>query len=134
MGIDCANAVIGFDYHSGSCHPTFDGFIVCEEFAEQVVAQWWLDQKEAQRKEEEKFNQRVYGNWKKLVRGLMIRQHLQRKYNFTDTGSDGKKKKKDGGAIEEVKKTSDSKKRAATETSEIGGGCTAPKKQNHNHI
>lgn len=111
MGIDCANAVIGFDFHSGSCHPTFDGFIVCEEFAEKVVEQWWLDQKEAQRKEEEKINQRVYGNWKKLVRGLMIRQHLQRKYNFADSGPNGKKGMKDN-AIEEVKKTSDSKKKA----------------------
>lgn len=83
MNIDCAQAVTGFDFHGGSSHPTFDGFVVCEEFAEKVVAQWWEDQKEAQRKEEEKVKARVYGNWKKLIKGLLIRRRLQRKYNFS---------------------------------------------------
>lgn len=87
MNIDCASAVVGFDFHSGSSHPTYDGFVVCEEFAEQAVAQYWLDQEEALRREEDKVKQRVYGNWKKLIRGLLIRQRLQRKYNFKD--SDG---------------------------------------------
>lgn len=86
LNVDCASALVGFDYHSGGCHPTYDGFIVCEEFAELVVAQYWLDQEEAQRREEEKVQQRVYGNWKKLIRGLLIRQRLQRKYNFNESG------------------------------------------------
>lgn len=89
MQIDCAQAVVGFDFHSGSSHPTFDGFVVCEEFAEQVVAQWWLDQEEAQRKEEEKVNARVYGNWKKLIKGLLIRRRLQRRYNFGTAAATG---------------------------------------------
>lgn len=86
LNIDCASAVVGFDFHSGSCHPTYDGFVVCEEFAEQAMAQYWLDQEEAQRREDEKVKQRVYGNWKKLIRGLLIRQRLQRKYNFNESG------------------------------------------------
>lgn len=92
MGIDCAQAVVGFDFHSGSSHPTFDGFVVCEEFSEKVVEQWFEDQKEAERKEEEKYQQRVYGNWKKLIKGLLIRERLQRKYKFTDESTDGKNK------------------------------------------
>lgn len=86
LNIDCASAVVGFDYHSGGCHPTYDGFVVCEEFAEQAVAQYWIDQEEAHRREEEKVKERVYGNWKKLIRGLLIRQRLQRKYNFNESG------------------------------------------------
>lgn len=86
LGIDCAQAVVGFDFHSGSSHPTFDGFVVCEEFSKQVVEQWWEDQREAERKEKEKYLDRVYGNWKKLIKGLFIRQRLQLKYNFK--GSD----------------------------------------------
>lgn len=89
MKIDCAQAVTGFDFHSGSCHPTFDGFVVCAEFAEQVEAQYWLDQEEAQRKEVDKYEARVYGNWKKLIRGLMIRERLQKKYKFAGDGDDG---------------------------------------------
>ncbi|XP_037827863.1 DNA repair protein complementing XP-C cells homolog isoform X1 [Lucilia sericata] len=82
LGIDCANAVVGFDFHQGACHPTYDGFIVCEEFEDQVVAAWHQDQEEQERKEQEKYEARVYGNWKKLIRGLLIRERLKIKYNF----------------------------------------------------
>lgn len=40
LNIDCAPAVVGFDFHSGWSHPTFDGFVVCEEFAETLTAAW----------------------------------------------------------------------------------------------
>ncbi|KAM8711515.1 hypothetical protein ACLKA7_000630 [Drosophila subpalustris] len=82
LNIDCANAVIGFDFHQGACHPMYDGFIVCEEFGEIVTAAWEEDQQEQARKEQEKYESRVYGNWKKLIKGLLIRERLKRKYNF----------------------------------------------------
>lgn len=40
MDIDCASAIIGFDFHGGWSHPMYDGFVVCEEFADAVVAAW----------------------------------------------------------------------------------------------
>ncbi|XP_017838209.1 DNA repair protein complementing XP-C cells homolog [Drosophila busckii] len=82
LNIDCANAVVGFDFHQGACHPMYDGFIVCEEFQEIVTAAWEEDQQEQARKEQEKYETRVYGNWKKLIKGLLIRERLKRKYNF----------------------------------------------------
>ncbi|XP_064548271.1 DNA repair protein complementing XP-C cells homolog [Drosophila montana] len=82
LNIDCANAVIGFDFHQGACHPMYDGFVVCEEFGELVTAAWEQDQQEQSRKEHEKYEARVYGNWKKLIKGLLIRERLKRKYNF----------------------------------------------------
>lgn len=82
LKIDCAQAVVGFDFHGGSSHPTFDGFVVCEEFAELVTERWCEDQEESYRKSKEKQNQKIYDNWKKLVKGLIIRERLQRKYNF----------------------------------------------------
>lgn len=82
LGIDCASAVIGFDFHQGSCHPLYDGFVVCEEFAETVVDAWNKEQEEAERKEQNKYEARVYGNWKKLIKGLLIRERLKLKYNF----------------------------------------------------
>ncbi|KAH8407649.1 hypothetical protein KR222_009402 [Zaprionus bogoriensis] len=82
LNIDCANAVIGFDFHQGACHPMYDGFVICEEFAEIVTAAWEEDQQEQARKEQEKYEARVYGNWKKLIKGLLIRERLKRKYNF----------------------------------------------------
>lgn len=82
MGVDCAQAVIGFDFHGGSSHPTFDGFVVCEEFADDVIKQWEVEQEEQIRKEHEKREARVFGNWKKLIKGLLIRERLKRKFNF----------------------------------------------------
>lgn len=29
--------MVGFDYHSGGCHPVFDGFVVCEEFKDMLI-------------------------------------------------------------------------------------------------
>ncbi|XP_054736573.1 DNA repair protein complementing XP-C cells homolog isoform X1 [Anastrepha obliqua] len=82
LGIDCAQAVIGFDFHQGACHPLYDGFVVCEEFSDQVTAAWYQDQEEQEKKEQDKYEARVYGNWKKLIKGLLIRERLKKKYNF----------------------------------------------------
>ncbi|KAH8275328.1 hypothetical protein KR026_005115 [Drosophila bipectinata] len=82
LNIDCANAVVGFDFHQGACHPMYDGFVVCEEFREVVTAAWEEDQQEQARKEQAKYEDRVYGNWKKLIKGLIIRERLKKKYNF----------------------------------------------------
>ncbi|XP_013104494.2 DNA repair protein complementing XP-C cells homolog isoform X1 [Stomoxys calcitrans] len=82
LGVDCANAVVGFDFHQGACHPTYDGFVICEEFQDQVTAAWYQDQEDQERKEQEKYEARVYGNWKKLIRGLLIRERLKLKYDF----------------------------------------------------
>lgn len=40
LGIDCAPAMVGFDYHSGGSHPMYDGYVVCEEFKESIVEAW----------------------------------------------------------------------------------------------
>lgn len=40
LGIDCAPAIVGFEFHSGGCHPVNDGFVICEEFKEQLLDAW----------------------------------------------------------------------------------------------
>lgn len=42
MNVDCASAIVGFDFHGGWSHPVYDGFVVCEEFADKVIAAWEL--------------------------------------------------------------------------------------------
>ncbi|XP_055634446.1 DNA repair protein complementing XP-C cells homolog [Toxorhynchites rutilus septentrionalis] len=82
LGIDCAQAVTGFDFHGGSSHPVYDGSVVCEEYKDIVVDAWYQEQEEGDKREQEKYEKRVYGNWKKLIKGLLIRKKLQNKYNF----------------------------------------------------
>jgi len=40
LDVDCAPAVIGFEFNAGGCHPKFDGFVVCEEFKEIMLDAW----------------------------------------------------------------------------------------------
>ncbi|KAG8222346.1 hypothetical protein J437_LFUL001333 [Ladona fulva] len=95
LQIDCVPAVTGFDFHSGGSHPTFDGFIVCEEFKETLIEAWSQEQDEQEKRAREKHDKRVLGNWVRLVRGLLIRESLRKKYSFGEEGesSSGKKKK-----------------------------------------
>ncbi|XP_050085965.1 DNA repair protein complementing XP-C cells homolog [Anopheles aquasalis] len=82
LSIDCAQAVTGFDFHGGSSHPVYDGFVVCEEYRDLVVDAWHEEQAAEEQRAREKYEKRVYGNWKRLIKGLLIRQKLQHKYNF----------------------------------------------------
>lgn len=88
LQIDCAPAIIGFDFHNGWSHPVYDGFVVCEEFEEIVTNAWIEDQDEMERKDREKIEKRVYGNWRKLIKGLLIRRRLQARYNFEGDDED----------------------------------------------
>ncbi|XP_048404097.1 DNA repair protein complementing XP-C cells [Stegostoma tigrinum] len=84
LNIDCAGAVVGFDFHSGHSHPVIDGYIVCEEHVEILLAACQEEEAEMERKEQKKREQRVMGNWKLLVKGLLIREKLKARYNVKD--------------------------------------------------
>ncbi|KAK6625750.1 hypothetical protein RUM43_006049 [Polyplax serrata] len=85
LGIDCAPATVGFDFHSGGSHPVFDGFVVCQEFKEILLDTWNKEIDESAKKSEEKKEKRIYGNWKRLIRGLLIREKLKLKYSFGES-------------------------------------------------
>lgn len=93
LSIDCPPAVVGFDFHGGWSHPTFEGFVVCEEFADILTTAWHQEQEEAEKRELERIDKRVYGNWRKLIKGLLIRERLQKRYDFAQPSTSGKKSK-----------------------------------------
>lgn len=80
--MDYAIAVVGFGIHAGGNHPVFEGIVICKEFEQQVLAQYETDQQEQVRRQHEKREKRIYDNWRKLIRGLLVRSRLQNKYNF----------------------------------------------------
>ncbi|XP_042536002.1 DNA repair protein complementing XP-C cells [Dipodomys spectabilis] len=80
LDIDCVQAITGFDFHGGYSHPITDGYIVCEEFRDVLLAAWENEQALAEKKEKEKREKRALGNWKLLVRGLLIRERLKLRY------------------------------------------------------
>ncbi|GFR77071.1 DNA repair protein complementing XP-C cells-like protein [Elysia marginata] len=81
LGIDVAPAMVGWDHHSGHSHPLFDGVIVCEEYADALMLAWTEDQEIQEQRETEKREKRVYGNWKLLIRGLLIKSRLAEKFS-----------------------------------------------------
>ncbi|XP_053207638.1 DNA repair protein complementing XP-C cells homolog [Panonychus citri] len=86
LKIDCAPAVTGFDNCSGGAgvHPVFDGFVVCEEFADTLKAAWEEEQLNIKKREIAKREKRIYGNWRRLIRGVLIREQLKLKYSSRD--------------------------------------------------
>ncbi|XP_076202538.1 DNA repair protein complementing XP-C cells isoform X2 [Aptenodytes patagonicus] len=82
LDIDCAQAITGFDFHSGYSHPVTDGYVVCEEYKEVLIAAWENEQAEIEKKEKEKREKRALGNWKLLTKGLLIRERLKQRYSI----------------------------------------------------
>nr|CAD7261439.1 unnamed protein product [Timema shepardi]CAD7570443.1 unnamed protein product [Timema californicum] len=96
LNIDCAPAVVGFDFHCGGSHPTYDGFVVCEEFVDILLDAWNQEMEEGEKRRQDKHDKRVYGNWRRLIKGLLIRERLQARYSFErqEDSSKGKLKVK----------------------------------------
>lgn len=91
LKIDCAAAVVGFDAHGGFSHAVYDGWIVCEEFKDLVVDAYIEEEREANLKMIEKKQEKILTNWKKLIKGVLIREKLRLKYG-DDTEIKPKKK------------------------------------------
>ncbi|CAC5365888.1 XPC [Mytilus coruscus] len=80
LDIDCVAAMTGWDTHCGFSHPLLDGFVVCEEYKDILLAAWDEDQEIQKQKEIEKREKRVIQNWRLLTKGLLIKEKLKRKY------------------------------------------------------
>ncbi|XP_034027640.1 DNA repair protein complementing XP-C cells isoform X2 [Thalassophryne amazonica] len=87
LNIDAVPAVTGFDIHNGFSHAVTDGYVVCEEHEEVLRAAWIEEQQIQKEKEKEKREKRVIANWTVLVKGLLIRERLKKRYGKKTQGS-----------------------------------------------
>ncbi|KFQ17267.1 DNA repair protein complementing XP-C cells, partial [Merops nubicus] len=101
LDIDCAQAITGFDFHGGYSHPVTDGYVVCEEYKEVLIAAWENEQAEIEKKEKEKREKRALGNWKLLTKGLLIRERLKQRYSIKTEASAPKAEKGAGFSSDE---------------------------------
>uniref|UniRef100_A0A8C0RM14 p125 n=1 Tax=Canis lupus familiaris TaxID=9615 RepID=A0A8C0RM14_CANLF len=53
LDIDCVQAITGFDFHKGYSHPITDGYIVCEEYKDVLLAAWENEQALIEKREKE---------------------------------------------------------------------------------
>ncbi|XP_015175417.1 PREDICTED: DNA repair protein complementing XP-C cells homolog [Polistes dominula] len=82
LNIDCAPAVIGFKFGTMGALPAFEGFVVCTEYEDTLREAWESEQIEAKKRAREKRFKRIYGNWKRLIDGMRIKEKLAEKYEF----------------------------------------------------
>ncbi|XP_014247249.1 DNA repair protein complementing XP-C cells [Cimex lectularius] len=83
LNVDCAPAVVGWDFHSGGSHPVFDGVVVCQEFQDSILDAWNKEIDESSKRSKEKISKRAKANWKKLIRLIIVKKRLDKKYNFS---------------------------------------------------
>jgi len=87
LGIDCAQAVVGFDFHCGFSHPVIDGVVVCEEFEQTLLDAWKEEEEQAEKRKAEKREKRMLANWRLLTRSLLIRERLKKRYDTEETNA-----------------------------------------------
>lgn len=88
LNIDCAPACVGFNFGCRGALPAFEGFVVCAEYEDTVRDAWEREQVEAEKRNKEKREKRIYGNWRKLIKGLFIKERLAAKYKFKESEED----------------------------------------------
>lgn len=106
LNIDCAVAVVGFNFGSRGALPANEGFVVCAEYEDTLREAWEAEQVEAAKRTIEKREKRIYGNWKKLIKGLLIREKLSQKYEFqkeSKTDQSNKRSKQRKGTVKRSK-------------------------------
>ncbi|EFN70934.1 DNA-repair protein complementing XP-C cells-like protein [Camponotus floridanus] len=106
LNIDCAAAVVGFNFGCRGAVPATEGFVVCAEYEDTLREAWEAEQVEATKRAFEKREKRIYGNWKKLIKGLLIKEKLSQKYEFQEeskTDQSNKRLKQRKSAVKKFK-------------------------------
>lgn len=88
MSSSSSSSSLGFDAHGGGSHPVIEGIVICQEFETSLRDAIEQQKQITLEKEIKKREERIYKNWRKLIRGLIIKQNLAKKY--ADDDIDGK--------------------------------------------
>ncbi|XP_034933735.1 DNA repair protein complementing XP-C cells [Chelonus insularis] len=88
LNIDCAAAVTGFNFGCRRAMPKTEGYIVCEEYEETLREAWEAEQVAATKRAREKRDKKIWGSWRRLIRGLLIKEKLALRYNMKDEDDD----------------------------------------------
>ncbi|TPX63489.1 hypothetical protein SpCBS45565_g06575 [Spizellomyces sp. 'palustris'] len=89
LGIDYANAVVGFEFHAGRSTPVINGIVVAEEFEDILIAAYEENLQLLREQEIKKRQRRVYIRWKKLIVSVLTKERLMREYMVDEDGTQG---------------------------------------------
>ncbi|KAM3526182.1 hypothetical protein MY4038_006930 [Beauveria bassiana] len=84
LGINYAEAVVGFEFGHRMAVPVIQGVVVAEENHEMVMEQLQQDEAERLRKEDEKRRKAALAQWRKFLMGMRIVQRIRQEYGEID--------------------------------------------------
>ncbi|KIH65548.1 DNA repair protein Rad4 [Ancylostoma duodenale] len=92
-GLECVPAVVGWEFNSCSNFPIIEGACVLEKDAPLFVNEWKRLEATREERENKKREERVLGNWRKLIRGILRLHYVKSKFGATKEKAKSKKKK-----------------------------------------
>ncbi|KAL2132449.1 hypothetical protein VTI74DRAFT_3786 [Chaetomium olivicolor] len=86
LGIDYAEAVVGFEFGHRMAVPVIQGVVVAEEHYERVMEELARDEAEKKRKEDEKRRKAALAMWRRMLMGLRIVERIRKDYGGVREG------------------------------------------------
>ncbi|KAK8868100.1 DNA repair protein rhp42 [Apiospora arundinis] len=80
LGIDYAEAVVGFEFGHRMAVPVIQGVVIAEEHQDRVLEELDKDEAERKRKEDEKRRKAALSGWRKFIMGLRVADRLKQEY------------------------------------------------------
>ena len=84
LDIDFAPAMMGWDFSCGHCHPVIDGIVTAEENKTVLAAAWEQRQDDNRKKQQEKREKKIYERWRLLIRGVLLKERVQKRFETTE--------------------------------------------------
>ncbi|CAJ0901910.1 7233_t:CDS:2, partial [Entrophospora sp. SA101] len=80
LGIDYAEAVVGFDFHSHRCVPVVNGIVIAEEYSTMLLEAWHEHITNVEALSNAKKDKEALARWKRLIVGIKIKMRIHSDY------------------------------------------------------
>lgn len=84
LGIDFAEAVVGFEFGHRMAVPVIQGVVIAQEYYEHLIEELEKDEAEKARKEDEKRRKAALSTWRRFLMGLRIADRICQDYGHLD--------------------------------------------------
>ncbi|KAI9728105.1 MAG: hypothetical protein M1834_007821 [Cirrosporium novae-zelandiae] len=105
LGIDYAEAVIGFEFGNKMAVPVISGVVIAEENEDLVIDAWKIEEEERKRKEDLKRQKAALSMWRRMLMAMRVVERFKEEYgdaasNAKDEANPFVKKKKQESATD----------------------------------
>ncbi|KAK8943487.1 hypothetical protein KSP40_PGU003221 [Platanthera guangdongensis] len=80
LGIDFANAMVGFEFRNGRSYPVHEGIVVCTEFRDAIMEAYAEEEEMREAEERRKNETDALSRWFQLLSSIVTRQRLENSY------------------------------------------------------